>query len=75
MKPLTLCLCSAGIQYLQGYVSLSNTSPYGALMAGQPNFHCVLLSLIKRMLIARALGVPVLKVIFGLFCGVLFLGV
>lgn len=40
-------------------------------MVDQHNFLCHLWSLIKRMLIARALGVPVLNVIFGLFCGML----
>lgn len=40
-------------------------------MVDQHNFLCDLWSLIKRMLIARALGVPVPNVIFGLFCGML----
>lgn len=40
-------------------------------MVRQLNFHCAVWSLIKRLLIAGALGITVLKEIFGLFCGML----
>lgn len=42
-------------------------------MVGQHNFRCGVQSVIKRMLIAGALGVSVLQVIFLLFSGLLSL--